>query len=146
MTINKVLRLINFYPPLFFAGIRLKSINDDITRLEVRMRLNIFNRNMFGTHFGGSLYAMCDPFYVFIIAAHLTNEYVIWDKSAYINFVRPGKGRVTAVFEITKEQLADIKYKADNGLEKSFFFETEVKNAEGKVVAQVKKEVYVRKK
>jgi len=146
MEIRKVLKLINFYPPLFFAGIRLKEINNNATQLIVRMRLNIFNRNMFGTHFGGSLYAMCDPFYVFIIASHLKNDYIIWDKSACIQFVKPGKGKVQAIFEIPKAELDIIKNEVDSGLKKNFFFETVVTDEQKNIVAKVKKEVYIRKK
>ncbi len=146
MEIRKVLKLINFYPPLFFAGIRLKEINNNATQLIVRMRLNIFNRNMFGTHFGGSLYAMCDPFYVFIIASHLKNDYIIWDKSACIQFVKPGKGKVQAIFEIPKAELDIIKNEVDKGLKKNFFFETVVTDEQKNIVAKVKKEVYIRKK
>ncbi len=146
MEIRKVLKLINFYPPLFFAGIRLKKISADATQLVVQMKLNVFNKNMFGTHFGGSLYAMCDPFYVFIIASHLKNDYVIWDKSACIDFVRPGKGKVQAIFEIPKSELIVIKEEVDNGLKKSFFFETVVTDEQQKIVAKVKKEVYIRRK
>ncbi len=145
MKIDTVLKVINFYPPLFFAGIKLKKVNADKTQLTVQMKLNIFNKNMFGTHFGGSLYAMCDPFYVFIIATHLKKDYIIWDKSACINFVRPGKGKVQAIFEIPKEELEKIKNEVDAG-KKNFFFETEITDEENKIVAKVRKEVYIRKK
>jgi acyl-coenzyme A thioesterase PaaI-like protein len=145
MKINTVLKVINFYPPLFFAGIKLKKVNADRTQLTVQMKLNMFNKNMFGTHFGGSLYSMCDPFYVFIIAANLGNDYIIWDKSACINFVRPGKGKVQAIFEIPKEKLEEIKNEVDTG-KKNFFFETVVTDEKNKIVAEVQKEIYIRKK
>lgn len=146
MNTKRILKLINYYPPLFFAGIKLKKIESDARKLTVEMKLNIFNKNMFGTHFGGSLYAMCDPFYVFIIASHFNNNYIIWDKSACIDFKKPGKGKVQAVFEIPKEQLSQIKIAVDNEEQKNFFFETVVTDQDQNIIASVKKEVYIRKK
>ena len=146
MNIRRILKLINFYPPLFFAGIKLKKIEFDATKLTVQMKLNIFNKNMFGTHFGGSLYAMCDPFYVSIISSHLKGNYIVWDKSACIDFVKPGKGKVQAIFEISKEKLAEIKQEVDEKGKKTYFFNTVVTDEKQNIIASVKKEVYIRRK
>ena len=62
------------------------------------MRLTSWNRNFVGTHFGGSLYSMCDPFFVLILSAALGRDYVVWDKAAAIRFLRPGRGTVKATF------------------------------------------------
>lgn len=142
----KRIKLINWYPPYLGAGIKLKKFNKDLTRLEVELRKTWFNKNLFGTHFGGSLYAMCDPFYVFIVNNYLGKGYIVWDKSAEIKFIRPGKGKVRAVFEIPIEQLQEIKEEVDEVGKKTYFFTAEVINEEGKIVAQVRKEIYVRKK
>ena len=146
MNVETAYKIINFYPPFVFAGIRLKEKNKERTRLVVQMKLNFMNRNIYGTHFGGSLYSMCDPFYVFIVASHLKKDYIIWDKSASIEFVKPGKGKVQAVFEISKEKLQEMKEKADAGTQKNFFFETVITNQNNEVVAKVRKEIYVRRK
>lgn len=146
MNIRKILKLINYYPPLFFAGIKLKKIEKEATRLTVQMKLNVFNKNMFGTHFGGSLYAMCDPFYVFIISSYLKKDYITWDKSACIDFKKPGKGKVQAIFDIPKEKLAEIKQEVDREGKKTYFFNTVVTDEKQNVIASVKKEVYIRKK
>ena len=80
-----------------------------MTRMEVELRYTWFNKNLFGTHFGGSLYAMCDPFFVFILLFNLGKEYIVWDKSASIDFVKPGKGTMRAVFEISPERIDEIR-------------------------------------
>jgi hypothetical protein len=56
-------KALNFYPPFLGAGIRVRRGADGRT-FDVRMKLSAFNRNFVGTHFGGSLYAMCDPFFM----------------------------------------------------------------------------------
>lgn len=134
------------YPPYLGAGIKLKKVNDEFTRFEVQMKMRWFNRNIFGTHFGGSLYAMCDPFYVFIIMNFLGKDYIVWDKSAKINFKKPGKGTVNAVFEISQEELQNIKDETDVARKKTFFFTATVTNEDNETIATVEKEIYVRKK
>ena len=47
------------------------------------------------THFGGALYAMCDPFFVFIVMMNLGKDYIVWDKSAGITFIKPASGTIT---------------------------------------------------
>ncbi len=40
--------------------------------------------------------SMCDPFFMLMLMTRLGPGYVVWDKSASIEFVRPGRGTVTA--------------------------------------------------
>ena len=124
----------------------MKKVNEAVTRFEVQMKLRWYNRNLFGTHFGGSLYAMCDPFFVFIVFANLGKDYIVWDKAAGIKFKRPGKGTMTAIFEISQDKLQEIKEKVDLEGKATFHFQTAVKDPSGEVVAEVDKEIYVRKK
>lgn len=143
---NFLIKNIHFYPPYLGAGISLHSVNEDFTHFVVKMKLRWYNKNLFKIHFGGSLYAMCDPFFVFIILQNLGNEYFVIDKSAKISFKRPGKTDVTATFHISQERIAEIKQEIDEIGKKSYFFQTEVIDKEGNVVAEVEKEIYVRKK
>ena len=55
------------------------------------MRLTRWNKNYMGVHFGGSLFAMTDPFYMVMLATNLGNEYVVWDKAASIRYGKPEK-------------------------------------------------------
>jgi acyl-coenzyme A thioesterase PaaI-like protein len=143
---GKVIKKVNMYPPYLGMGVRVKSFRDDFTRFEVELRARWYNRNLFGTHFGGSLYSMCDPFYVFIITMNLGSGYIVWDKSASIEFLKPAKGTILGVFEIGKDHLEDIRSEIDEIGKKTFHFETDLINEEGQVVARVRKEVYVRSK
>lgn len=143
---RKLIRRVSLYPPYLGAGIKLKKLNQNFTRFEVEMKMHWYNRNIFGTHFGGSLYAMCDPFYVFIIMNFLGTEYIVWDKSAKIDFLKPGKGKVNAIFEILDNELIQIKKETDTSGKKTFFFTAQIKNKNNEIIATVEKEIYVRKK
>ncbi len=136
-----LLRLLPFYPPFLGAGIRVKRLPQG---WESSMRLSFLNRNYFGTHFGGNLYSMCDPFFVLILAERLGPGYVCWDKSATIQFLRPGRGRVRARFEIPPERSAEIQRQADAEGKSEPVFVARVLDAQERVVAEVQKVLYVR--
>src|SRR5690349_10992730 len=137
-------RLINIYPPLFGAGIRSHSV--DAHTVEVQMKLTIFNKNIVGVHFGGSLYAMCDPWFMLILMRLLGPDYTVWDKAASIQFKRPGKGKVRARFHIPLERVEQIRIDADNHFKTEPTFSVDVVDDAGQVVATVEKLLYVRHK
>jgi len=43
------------------------------------------------TQFGGSIYSMTDPHFMYLLLNNLGSEYVVWDRAAKIDFVKPGK-------------------------------------------------------
>jgi acyl-coenzyme A thioesterase PaaI-like protein len=139
-------RLINFYPPFLGAGIRILHNESDDHTVRVRLKETFYNHNAFGTHFGGSLYAMCDPFFVLIMAHNLGPQYIVWDKSAAIKFVKPGRGRVTAAFHIPPERIDEIRAQADAGEKVEPTFRADITDENGEIVASVEKNLYVRKK
>ncbi len=92
MKANHLRRLLNVYPPFLGAGIYIKRIAMDYREVDVEMKLRWYNRNYVSTHFGGSLYAMTDPFYMLMLINILGEGYAVWDKAAHIDFVSPGRG------------------------------------------------------
>jgi acyl-coenzyme A thioesterase PaaI-like protein len=143
---RKLRRGINYYPPYLGAGVRVTHIADDFRSVEVEMPLRFYNRNYFGTHFGGSLYSMCDPFYVLMLANILGPDYIVWDKAANIRFRKPGKGVMKASFHLTEEKIAEIRTAAETQPKVERLFQVQIKDAEGSVVAEIDKLLYVRKK
>jgi acyl-coenzyme A thioesterase PaaI-like protein len=137
-------RMINFYLPLVGAGIRSHPIDERTVRVELKM--NALNRNIVGVHFGGSLYAMCDPWFMLMLMRLLGTDYIVWDKSASIQFLQPGRGTMTATFHIPEERVAEIRQQADLGKKIEPIFIVDVLNSQGQPVAHVEKLLYVRKK
>jgi hypothetical protein len=139
-----MLRAINIWPPLCGAGIRVRWRSN--LAVDVEMKLRFWNRNYVGTHYGGSLYSMADPFYMLMLMENLGRDYIVWDKAATIRFRKPGKGRVKAEFRLTDAQLDDIreKLKLQEKYEPTFL--VEVKDEAGDVVAEVQKVLHVRRK
>lgn len=138
------LRFLNLYPPYLGAGVRVQR--PEPGTYEVSMKLRWYNQNYVGTHFGGSLYSMCDPFYMLLLMERLGRDYIVWDKAATIRFRRPGRGTVRARFHLTDERVEEIRRRADGGEVVEPTFTVEVSDEEGQVVAEVEKLLYVRRK
>jgi uncharacterized protein DUF4442 len=143
---RKLQRWVNFYPPYLGAGVRVTRISEDFRHVEVEMPLRFYNRNYVGTHFGGSLYSMCDPFYMLMLINILGPGYIVWDKAASIRFKKPGKGVMKAVFHLSEEQIAEIRAAADTQPKVEPQFQVAIKDAKGDVIAEVDKLLYVKKK
>lgn len=139
-------RAMSWWPPYRFAGIKVMHIADDWSSARVRLRLGRFNRNYFGTHFGGSLFSMSDPFWALLTVSALGKDYIVWDKAAEIEFVSPGRGDVFADFTLTEARLAEIREATAGGAKALPWFENEVLASDGTVVARVRKQLYVRRK
>ena len=139
-------RFINVYPPFLGAGIRVRHRESDEHTIKVQMKLTKLNLNAVGTHFGGSLYAMCDPWFMLILMQHLGRDYVVWDKAAAIQFVKPGRGTVSATFHISPEQIADLRAQVEQAGKIEPLFNVDVIDEQGEVVAKVEKRLYMRKK
>ena len=143
---RKLRRRIRLYPPYLGAGVRVTHVAEDFRRIEVEMPLRFYNRNYVGTHFGGSLYSMVDPFYMLMLINILGPHYIVWDKAANIRFKRPGKGVMKATFELTEEKIAEIRAAAETQPKVEPQFQVLVKDEEGNVVAEIDKLLYVKKK
>ncbi len=138
--------LMNLWPPFIGAGIHVERLAPDYREAVVRMRLGLLNRNYMGTHFGGSLFAMTDPFFALLVMHNLGRDYVVWDKASSIDYKLPGRGTVRARFRITTEQVEDILQATAGGQKYEPTFAVDVVNRHGEVVATVEKTIYVRRK
>jgi acyl-coenzyme A thioesterase PaaI-like protein len=143
---RNIRRTINFYPPFVGAGIKVRRISADWREVDVEMKLHWWNKNYVGTHFGGSLYVMADPWYMVMLMNILGREYIVWDKAATIRFRRPGKGTVRAEFRLSEAQIEDVRAKVEAQKKYEPTFTVEVKDEAGEVVAEVEKLLYVRRK
>ncbi|GAA5214624.1 DUF4442 domain-containing protein [Corallincola platygyrae] len=134
------------WPPFLFTGIRIEHLSEDYLKCRVGLRLRPWNRNANGTHFGGSLFAMSDPIYPLMLMGVLGHRYLICDRAADINFLKPGKGRVYAEFELTNQRIDEIRNATAGGEKYLPEFIINVVDEEGDIVATLRRTVYVRHK
>jgi hypothetical protein len=138
--------LLNLWPPFLGAGIRVRRIVSDWKEIDVEMKLRWWNRNYVGTHYGGSLYSMADPFFMVMLIKNLGKDYIVWDKAASIRFRKPGRGTVFASFRLSDDQISEIKQALNSQTKIERTFTIEVKDQSGIVIAEVEKLVHVRRK
>lgn len=143
----RIFRLImNSWPPYLGAGITVEAIESDWRTIAVAMKLHWYNRNYVNSHFGGNLFSMTDPFYMLMLLRNLGSDYIVWDTAAKIKFLKPGRGKVSALFSLDLTRLDEIRQKAASGEKLLERFRVDVLDEEGIRVAAVTKTLYIRKK
>ncbi|WP_288833094.1 DUF4442 domain-containing protein [uncultured Corynebacterium sp.] len=143
----KLLRRFMFlWPPFLGAGIRVKEFADDGSKVVVKHKLTKLNQNAVGAAFGGTIMAMTDPFFMLASMARLGKDYIVWDVAGETRFVKPGKGTITATMLIPDETYELIREKTAGGEKYLHWFDTDVIDEEGEVVAHVRRQVYYRRK
>jgi len=139
-------RMLNIWPPFLFSGISVLEVSKDFRYAKVRLKKKVLTSNYVGTLFGGSLFAMTDPFYMVMVLKNLGKNYVVWDKRSEIEYVSPGKTAVFAEFQLRQEDIEEIKREVATSGKYLKWFEVDIKAADGTVVAIVKKQIYIRNK
>ncbi len=143
---RRLRRLLNIWPPFLFSGIRVLEIGEDWRHARVVLRRRWYNTNYVGTHFGGSLFALNDPYWMILVMECLGRDYIVWDKAAEIEFVAPGKEDVFAEFHVEDTLLDEIRAATASGDKYLRWLPIEVKTASGELIARISKQIYVRRK
>ena len=136
----------SLWAPNLWSGIRVKGFAPDWTSATVELYVNPLTRNYVKTAFGGSMSAMTDPYFFMLVMHQLGRDYVVWDTRGEIEFVKPGRGVLTARFEVPRDKADELRDRARGGVKVLEWFETDITDASGDVVARVRREVYVREK
>jgi acyl-coenzyme A thioesterase PaaI-like protein len=136
----------SLWAPNLFSGIRIRRFSEDWTHATVELHVNPITRNYVKTAFGGSMSAMTDPYFFMLVMHQLGRDYVVWDTRGEIEFVKPGRGVLTAEFDVSAEKVAELRERAKGGAKVLEWFETTIVDPDGDVVAKVRREVYIREK
>jgi len=135
---NRLLRWrINHFPCYRGTGGRLVFVSEDRRTWRVEVPLNRRTRNIWGTIFGGSLYAAVDPVYGVMLADLLGPGVVVWIKTAQVRFRRPGRETLTAECHLTEAALSSVReeFSAEGSAERTFLIE--LKDSGGEVCTAV---------
>ena len=139
-------RLLNFWPPFLFSGIKVAALSADYRYCRVELKNRPWTRNINSSQFGGSMFAMTDPIYPLMLMGALGKEYLVWDKKADIDFIKPGKGKLNAEFWLSDATLDMVKAATEQGDKHFPTFLVHIKDSTNAIVAEVNRTVYVRKK
>lgn len=136
----------SLWPPYLAAGVRVEGFSPDFRSVRVRLNKRPWTTNYVGTAFGGSMFSMSDPFWMFMLLQYLGRDHVVWDVKGEIDFRAPGTSTLHAEFSISDADLAEIRAAAAGGEKVLRWFTTDITDDDGVVVATVRKQIYVRRK
>lgn len=146
MTPRRLRRVLRWWPPFVFSGIRVLEIADDWSSARIELRRRWYTANYVGTHFGGSLFAMTDPFWMILVMETLGRGYTVWDKAADIEFIKAVREPVYAQIRVDPVAIAELRSAMASGEKVLRWFETEIRTAAGELVARSRKQLHVRLK
>ncbi|MDO4433905.1 MAG: DUF4442 domain-containing protein [Alysiella sp.] len=145
-TANALRRRMNLWPPLLFTGIQITHLSEDYTHCRARLK-NWFNtKNSHGSQFGGSLFALTDAIYPVMLGCIYGDKYYVWDKSAHIEFVKPGFGEVYLDCQLTHADRQNIEAATANGEKHLPEFTVRIFDKNDETIAIAKRTLYIRLK
>ncbi len=123
---------------------RITEVSKDLLKVKMKLRISYKNRNYANSIFGGSLFSSVDPIPMVQLINILGDDYVVWDKSAKIQFKRPAKENLYAEFVYSVEEVEEIKTRVGKENEIEILKKTVLTNKDqSKVFCEVEKTIYV---
>ena len=123
---------------------RITYVSDDLLEVRIKLPISYKNRNYVNSIFGGSLFSAVDPIPMVQLINLIGNDYVVWDKSAVVNFKRPARQHLYADFSYSEKELSEIKRRVEEEKEIEITKTTLLKDAgRGKIYCEVKKVIYI---
>lgn len=138
--------LLNRLPSYRRAGGKLVFLASDLTFARVRVKYGWRTYGQKNAIFGGALYATVDPCYVIMLQWRLGRGFAVWDKSATIDFRKPGRSALYADFACSDDELAAIRREAHDHGRTERVFHVELRDAAGAVHAAFEKTVVVKRR
>jgi acyl-coenzyme A thioesterase PaaI-like protein len=136
----------NLYPAFRGTGAKVIHISADRRTIRIKLPLNWRTRNIYGTLFGGALYAATDPLYAILVKIGLGPGYIVWDKAGAIRYRKPGRTTLYAECSVSDAELADLRERLRTEPSVDLDYEINLSDAAGVVHAVVMKTIYVARK
>ena len=133
----------NWSPMYRRSTARIIYVSDDLMTIRIRLPWNYKNKNYVNSIFGGSMFSAVDPIPMTQLMNLIGSDYVVWDKSAQINFRKPAKTTLFADFEFTSEELETIKKDVASKNEIEILKTTQLMDNKGATYCTVVKTIYV---
>lgn len=134
----------NLFPAYWSTGARLVYLAADWREVRVRLPLSWRTRNLYGTIFGGSMYAAVDPIYAVMMVRLLGSRYIVWDKAANIRFQKPGRTVLYAHFDLRGEDLDALRAELRQRRAVERIYQVQLIDEQGVVHATIDKTLHIR--
>lgn len=133
----------NLYPMYFGTGGKILFWSGDSTEVHVRIRRSLWTYNYVGTIFGGGMFAATDPFYMLMLFRIFSDDFVVWDRSAQIKFIKPSKVTLYAKYSLSPDRLESIRKEVEEKGESNYAFKIELIDQGETIHALIERIVYI---
>ena len=122
---------------------RIKYVSRDIKTVKIEIPLSYKNVNYAGSIFGGSLFSATDPIYMVQLIQILGDDYIVWDKSASINYKKPARSKAYAIFEFNEAEIDEIITTVQRDGRLNITKQLDLTDKNGEVFAKIEKVIYI---
>ncbi|MEW6055770.1 MAG: DUF4442 domain-containing protein [Bdellovibrionota bacterium] len=136
-------KILEWYPPFLFMGVKIKSVSSDYRKLHAQLPLRWYGKNLHGTMFGGFMAAASDPI-ASLLCGKIFPGLEVWAQNHCIDFLRPGQGTLDLKVEVTDSDVAQIREALKTQGKVSHVFEFYFTDHSGGKIARVRNTVYLR--
>ncbi len=133
----------NLLPAFRGTGGRVEHIAQDFSHIRIRLPLSWRTRNVVGSIYGGSLFAVTDGVHPVMIMSALGDGVIVWDKAASIRYRKPGLSTLYADFVLDRGEIEAIRAALKENPELDRTYRVELKDADGLVHTVVERTVYI---
>lgn len=136
----------NFFPATRRTSMRITYIASDWSEVRIKLPFNWKTKNIFGTMFGGSMYAAIDPGYVVMLTNILGRNYRAIDKSATIHYRKPARTTLYSTFLLDNTEIDSIKSSLNQTNKIDRIYNIDLVDKDGSIYASFEKTINIRKK
>ena len=133
----------NLHPAFRGTGGRVEHVAPDLSHIRIRLPLSWRTRNVVGSIYGGSLFAVTDGVHPMMLMSALGEDVIVWDKAASIRYRKPGYTTLYADFSLDSDEVAAIRAALRNTPELDRTYQVELKDSQGTVHTVVERTVYI---
>ncbi len=133
----------NLHPAFRGTGGRVEHVAADLSHIRICLPLNWRTRNVVGSIYGGSLFAVTDGVHPMMLMSALGDDVIVWDKAASIRYKKPGFTTLYADFLLAADEVAAIRLALDENSELDRTYLVELKDKHGTVHTIVERTVYI---
>lgn len=133
----------NLHPAFRGTGGRVEHVAHDLSHIRIRLPLSWRTKNVVGSIYGGSLFAVTDGVHPMMLMAALGDDVIVWDKAASIRYKKPSYSTLYADFTLDPADVAGIRecLKLIPELDRTYL--VELKDEQGTVHTVVERTVYI---
>jgi acyl-coenzyme A thioesterase PaaI-like protein len=134
---------LEWYPPFFFMRVKILEMQEDWSKVVIRLPLNVFSKNMGDSMFGGYMASLADPIAALACVKRFP-DYSVWTRAMNIDFVSPGNSDLELRFEFDEALYQKIEKEIKENGRSTPTFEYGFYRSDGKMCAKVINTVAIR--